>query len=177
MVALTYQLIGNACAIDEKNKSDIMLNSLPLKKNIIVLSKYVSVFIYAIAGTILYCILALISNLLNLPITVAYLNLENFLGGIVALILMNGIFFPVYFKVGYTKGRILSFILFFTFFFGIMSLRQLIDGKNFDWLNPIIVAINTWSIFQFAIVILAISFIIYTTSYLLSIKFYRNKEL
>lgn len=177
MVAITYQLIGNACAIDEKNKSDVMLNSLPVKKSVIVLSKYISVLIYAIAGTILYSILALITNTITLPINVAYLNLQNFLAGILALVLMNSVFLPIYFKMGFTKGRIVSMILFFTFFFGSLTLGSFLSDMNLQWFNSIIVTISAWSSFQFTIVIISISLLIYLISYLLSVKFYRSKEL
>src|SRR5665647_5605 len=49
-VAVTYMLMFQAFTLDNKNNSEIMLNSLPLIRKDIVLAKYLSVFLYAAFG-------------------------------------------------------------------------------------------------------------------------------
>lgn len=44
-VGVTYMLMSQAITLDDKNKSDVMLNSLPLRRKDIVLAKYLSVFL------------------------------------------------------------------------------------------------------------------------------------
>ncbi|GIN92692.1 hypothetical protein J22TS1_37430 [Siminovitchia terrae] len=51
ILAITYQLVLGASALEDKNNSDIILISLPIKRTTIVLSKYVSIYIYAAYAT------------------------------------------------------------------------------------------------------------------------------
>jgi hypothetical protein len=45
-----YLLIAGACSYDEQNRSEVFLNSLPITRKDIVLSKYLSIFVYAVIG-------------------------------------------------------------------------------------------------------------------------------
>ena len=49
-VAVTYMFMLQSITQDDKNMSEIMLNSLPLRRRDIVLAKYLSVFLYASLG-------------------------------------------------------------------------------------------------------------------------------
>jgi len=51
-VITTYFLITYALIYDDKNKSEIILNSLPLSRVDIVISKYISIFVFAAIGIV-----------------------------------------------------------------------------------------------------------------------------
>ena len=68
-IVVSYMLMIQACARDEKNKSEIMLNSLPLRRRDIVLAKYLSVFPYAILGILSYLLTQGAVSVTGIPIT------------------------------------------------------------------------------------------------------------
>jgi len=130
IVAFIYMLSMTACASEDKVKSDIMLNSLPIKRVNIVLQKYISIYIYFIMGTISYIVFSKLLQFLQIPIKTYSLTLEVFLAGFMASSFMAGLYFPLYFKFGYMKMRIVNFILFFLIFFGISLLSKYIQGST-----------------------------------------------
>jgi len=177
VVACTYMLLMTACAYEDKNKTDVMLNSLPLKKSTIILAKYISVFLYFVLATAAYLIFQYIIDRMGFSIEIYSLTLENFVGGLVAVSLLSGIYLPVFFKVGYIKSKVLNFILFFCFFFGISFLIDIL-GK---FKNGILLE-NITEFFQYtgdaviAAIILALVFIFMSISYYISLKLYRRRE-
>ncbi|MFC0418229.1 ABC-2 transporter permease [Cytobacillus solani] len=72
VLAITYQLVLGASALEDKNNSDIILISLPIKRATIVLSKYVSIYIYAAYAAIGFYLIYFIVNLLNLPLDIPF---------------------------------------------------------------------------------------------------------
>lgn len=177
IVAVTYMLISTASAYDDKNKCDVVLNSLPIARWEIVVSKYLSIFVYAAIGIIAYIITAFIITGFNIPLKVYSLTFEALIGGLFAIVLLNGIYLPVYFRFGYVKAKMVNFILFFVFFFGVMA------GANFLKENqdtPIIKALVTFLMsgtdVQIALAIISLMILIFLISCLLSIKFYKNRE-
>lgn len=52
-VAISYMLVLSANANDEKNKSEIILNSLPISRSKIVFAKYLAVAVYIVLGLLL----------------------------------------------------------------------------------------------------------------------------
>lgn len=63
--AVSYFLASGASALEDKNNSDMMLVSLPIKKQKIVLSKYISVYVFAAYAIIVTYLIVLIERLLN----------------------------------------------------------------------------------------------------------------
>jgi len=130
IVVFIYMLSMTACANEDKVKSDIMLNSLPIKRVNIVLQKYISIYIYFIMGTIIYIVFSKLLQFLQIPIKTYSLALEVFLAGFMASSFMAGLYFPLYFKFGYMKMRIVNFVLFFLIFFGISLLSKYMQGST-----------------------------------------------
>jgi ABC-2 type transport system permease protein len=54
-----YLLIAGACSYDEQNRSEVFLNSLPITRKDIVLSKYLSIFVYTVIGLVAGILIAL----------------------------------------------------------------------------------------------------------------------
>lgn len=170
VVALSYLLVQTACAYDEKNKTDIMLNSLPVKRFHIVLARYFSAFVALIIGTIEYSIIKIIIEALMIPINVYPISLSEFLGGFTALALLSSIYFPFYFKIGYIKAKMLNMILFLLVFFGIGGLSYILKA---GYPIPFIESLTE---LQFSILLSAAVFIIMILSFLLSLHFYNKRD-
>lgn len=177
LVAVTYMLSMTACAYEEKNKSDLLLNSLPIKRVNIVASKYLSVLIYAVMGILAYIAMITIINLLNMPLKTYPLSLEILIGSLAAVCLMTGIWFPIYFKFGYMKMRVANFVLFFLFFFGSSLMTQFIKSKQDSlWVKNIISFFDTKSDITIALLFLVIIALYMFLSFLLSVWFYNKRE-
>lgn len=177
VVAFTYIMVQSACAYDDKNKSDILLNSLPLNRSTVVIARYLSTFIFAIVAVIYYILLTGIINMLGLPFKVYPVSLEGAVGTLFALILITGIYFPIFFKVGYIKSKIVNFILFFGVFVGAgMIVPELMEDRNSAFAQKVIQFFSNQSDTQITVELFVIMVLLLIISYMFSIKFYRNRE-
>ncbi len=177
LVALTYMLSMTSCGYEEKNKSDIMLNSLPIKRTNIVAAKYLSVFVYFAMGMIAYVLFTKVIIMIQVPLKTYPITLEAFIGGFVAVSLMTGIWLPIYFKFGYMKLRVLNFVLFFLFFFGTSYLTKFFKEKqNSQWVQDIINFLNSQGNIRIALIIATMVIIFLIISYGLSVRFYSKRE-
>lgn len=74
MIISVYFFLITGNMEDEKNKSDILLNSLPVLRSRIVLAKYVSVFVYMFIGAFFLGIAGLVFHLPLFPFTTRLMN-------------------------------------------------------------------------------------------------------
>lgn len=177
LVALTYMLSMTSCGYEEKNKSDIMLNSLPVKRANIIAAKYMSVFVYFAMGMLVYALFSKIIIMAQIPLKTYPITLEAFIGGFVAVSMMTGIWLPIYFKFGYMKLRVVNFVLFFLFFFGTSYLNKFFkENQNSQWVQNIINFLNSQGNITIALIIFAMVIILLIISYGLSVRFYSKRE-
>ena len=178
IVAFTYILLMGAFAHDDKSKADTMLNSLPVKRESVVIAKYISLLLFLAIGAAVYIILFNIIQIINLPLKAFPLTLECLVGALFGVSLMNSIYFPVLFKIGYTRAKVLNLILFFAFFFGVPAIVNLftsnIDKEFFD---SILSVVNSQSDAVIGFSIVALAFLLLIVSYFISVKFYKQREL
>lgn len=138
-VAVTYMLLLQAIIQDDKNQSEVMLNSLPLRRGNIVLAKYLSAFVYATLGILSFLLAQGIVTVVGIPLSINQISLEEIFGAVIAMVVLIGSYFPIYFKFGYLRSRIVGTILFVVSIFLVamgLSLAQ-VGGVN----NPILKAI------------------------------------
>ena len=77
----TYMLMVQASIQDDKNKSEIMLNSLPLRRQDIVFAKYLSVFLYAVLVILSFLLTQGVVTIIGIPISISQdLFSQNFGG-------------------------------------------------------------------------------------------------
>lgn len=172
IITLTYILSTSNFSYDEKNNSHNFINSLPLTRSEVVISKYIVLFLYtALIITVISLLGALITTL-NLPRNIGYIKLATIKHSIFSILLMNSISYPLYFKLDIKKGQTFNVIMYLTFtmiIFNISSLNNSTALKNiilFAKDNPSIVG---FSLSAFIIVLTAASTI-------LSITFYERRE-
>ncbi|BAF58458.1 MAG: ABC-2 transporter permease [Pelotomaculum sp.] len=173
--ALSYMMIITSCAYDDKNKTDVMLNSLPLSRTEIVFARYLSAAVFFAVTVVVYMAVVFLSNIAGTPFKVFPPTAESFTGTVVAVSLLTGIYFPLYFKMGYIKSRYVNFILFFGFFFGISALGDMLrkGDTNLNNLNDFI---GNYTDVQIMACSLIFSALFMTASFALSLKFYRGRE-
>jgi ABC-type transport system involved in multi-copper enzyme maturation permease subunit len=178
VTAVTYLFIMTACAYDDKNKSDIMLNSLPIGRKKVVLSRYISIFAFALVAIAIYIIMAGVIKLASLPIKVRATTIEDVCGSIASLVIITSVYLPVFFKVGYIKSKILNFVLFFSMFFGVSMLAGFIKEHKISSTAVVnfVQFLERQSDITITSVLMVIMLIILLISYSLSVKFYKNRE-
>lgn len=117
LVGVAYTLINQACALDDKNKSEILMISLPLLRRDIVLAKYLSTFLYAIMALLSFVLAQSVVTILGIPVYVEKITIPGISGALFALILLVSIYFPIYFELGYLRSRWVGMFLFLACFF------------------------------------------------------------
>lgn len=175
-VGVTYMFIQYSCAIEDQNKSERILNSLPISRKKIVLSKYGSIILFSILSA---SVLGLLGTLaLNLtPINIRKMALEDIIGIFSVTWILAAIYLPVYFKFGYIKAKVFNMIMFFIFFFGpIMTINYLkkhTDNPLLKFIKDFITSMGS-SLSGGIVVATAIVFV--GISAIISIKIYYNRE-
>lgn len=179
-VGVTYLLMIQACARDDKNKSEVMLNSLPLRRRDIVFAKYLSTFPYAALGILSFLLAQNVVSLTGIPLTIDRLSLEGIAGALIAIMGMISFYYPVYFKLGFIRSNMVGMILFFGYFFGVgligSGLQKIHNPRTHNLIQGFAKWFQTQADWQIAFYLIAFAFALLAASILLSLKFYSSRE-
>lgn len=176
IVAFAYLMVMGGFAYDDKTKSDIMLNSLPIKRENVVMAKYISLFAYIAIGTIAFIAITSVISLLNMPIKTYPVTIELIVSAIFAVSLLSSICFPLMFKLGYIKAKTFNMILFVSIFCGIPFLVNFAPKPNSEFTKAFTTFLKNQSDVAIASGLLALSFVILLISYMISVKLYKRRE-
>lgn len=170
-----FMYIGIICTIgyDEQNKSDTILNSMPVHRSNIIISKYICLVIYFIVSmTIIICIplAAKFTVNENLPIFSVREVILIFLAGIT----MSSILIPLYYKFGYVNLKYVSMIVFLLIFSIPTILKKLMLSGRID-IQSLTSKIGNNS-FALNMFMLCIGLIIMFISMFITIFIYKRKE-
>ena len=150
---------------DEYNNWDAYAITLPGGRKSIVKSKYITslflTLLSAVITVLLNCLISVINN------TDVNEFISSLLGSICAIVIIQSIMYPLIFKFGMEKGRIVLFILVFVMVGVISLLKNIIKTPNI-----LVVLFNDYWFIVIPI-ILVISLLI---SYKISEKIYLKKE-
>lgn len=174
-IFISYSLLMGACGYDDKNKCDIMLNSLPISRVNLVISKYLSTFVFILIGLFVSFLITTILRFSSFYHLNRLMKIEDIMGAVISIILLSSFYFPIYFKFGYHKSRYINMILFFSAFF----IPPILVGTILKGGNPpyFIVYLNSQPNWLVAAFILIIAFLVVLISMFISSKIYLNKDL
>lgn len=176
ILAITYQLILGASALEDKNNSDIILISLPIKRTTIVLAKYVSIYIYAAYAALGFYLIYLISNLVNLPIDVPF-HSTVLIGAFFAVTMFCSLSLPLIFKYGYLKSKMANLVIFFVFVFGGTAVVGYLNEHDKMKLSQNIIGFfNHTSDIAALLILFVLLGVILVLSFFISLTFYRGRE-
>lgn len=190
-IMVTYTLLDRACALDDKNNSEIILNSLPLCRRDIVLAKYLSVFLYAAIAILSFVFAQEVVSVTGIPVLggapISKISLEGFVGALVAMVAFISLYYPIYFKLGYARIKWAAMILVLSLMFFIPVTGSLIAGEYGVVNNPILRNIivimerlgnwlQTQVGWQIASYMLVLALILMSASVRLSLRFYNRRE-
>jgi hypothetical protein len=169
-LALGYMLVYDAGLREDKSDGNKLLACLPIRKSIVVLSKYVSVYLYAALILIGNVVVRLAAVGLGLENYTFPITLEGAVGAMAALTVIFSIFFPLIFKLGFLKSRTINMIvLFVVVFAGTWVLSAVAERTG---VNPLEAEPGPGVVFVMTAGVLALL----TGSYFLSLSFYRKRE-
>lgn len=162
---IIVMLFISTFSYDEYNNWDAYAITLPGGRKNIVKSKYIAslflTLLSAVITVLLNCLISVINN------TDVNEFISSLLGSICAIVIIQSIMYPLIFKFGMEKGRIVLFILVFVMVGVISLLKNIIKTPNI-----LVVLFNDYWFIVIPI-ILVISLLI---SYKISEKIYLKKE-
>ena len=168
-IVISYMFVNFALSYDDKNKSEIALNSLPIKRNDIVIAKYISIFAFAAIGIIYSIIIGFIGKIAGLSMFTTTITLKNVVTILTYTCIFNLILFPIYFKIGFIKTQIFTVVLLFLTMIAFSNPNNIVEQKFTQFIN------NTSSLTQNSLAPI-IGLIFFMISLMLSIRIYNNKE-
>ncbi|EDS76212.1 ABC-2 transporter permease [Clostridium massiliodielmoense] len=151
---------------DEKSKWDIVVNSLPVQRSNIVFYKYFNMIIQMTLYLVFVSIVITLGNyttlininLFNKRVLMSILNMSSI------VLIFTAVVFPIYFKYGVTKMRIISILI-------IICIFAVIGGSGFLFSMADVRAINK------IIIINLVCLTMFIASSIVSVKIYTNKDI
>ncbi|SHK16547.1 ABC-2 family transporter protein [Caminicella sporogenes DSM 14501] len=172
-----YTMIMYTTAYDDKNNSEVFLNSLPISRSKIVLSRYISIFMFIIIGVISMMIASFVLKSFNILNISRMFKFHDFVNALIGLCCISFLYLPVYFKYGYVKAKMFNLILFAIGFGGPMLIKNILRfTKKPLWLDKFIMYLHLAPksvinlLFIIAVVILGL------ISFSISSIIYRKRE-
>ena len=176
ILSVTYMLALGSSALEDKNNSDKMLISLPIKRQIIVMSKYVSVYVFAFFAIIVCFLIYFIASLFY-PSFIQPITMEGLMAAIISITLFSSVSYPLIFKYGYMKSKMANLIVFFVLVFGGSELVNYSSQNNKLTLNQnILTNFNNRTDVEILIILMVPLALILIISYFLSLTFYNKRE-
>lgn len=175
-IMIAYILLIGACGHDDKNKADMLLNSLPINRIDLVIAKYLSTFVFIFIGLGITFMVTAALNFLGVIHLNTLMSLEGVVGASISIIILSSLFFPINFKFGYQKARYVNTMLFMAMFIVPVSLAKFIK-KGIGAPPSFIIYLNSqpdWIVGSFMLII---ALIIMVVSLLISARIYVNKDL
>lgn len=173
-VGITYIFVLGACALDDKNRSEILLNSLPISRHSLVTAKYLTSLWFLALGLVVSTLAGTVAHFAGLD-----RGLVNL--GTLAVIVFTGLLFislyyPIYFLFGYLKARYYNTLLFIAALFVPALLATKVSGVGLPaWLGYFLEWFNR-SQEAMALGFLGAGLLFVIISLLISIKFYQERE-
>ncbi len=130
-----YGLVVSLISNEEKRKTSLIFQSIPVRKKSIVIGKYLFSLLVIIFSASISSILPLVKTLMENDISYVYLS---FINSLIFCLFVFSIFFPLFYSLGYLKMQPINLIIFYGLIFFPIALNLL---KNVDILKPAVILI------------------------------------
>ena len=169
-IAIVGLILFNGFAeSDEKYKTGIMLNTLPIKRNDIINARFISLCLVYAGITLVYFLSASALHFVE-PDLYGAMNLSLIPAGILLVSLINVVQIPLYYLFDLQKSRVISFIV----MFGIIALISYLSTQV--WLEAFIRHFTKMNLVMINVSLLISAAIIYIIACSVSKKLYQHKE-
>lgn len=165
--------------VGEQNDLDSLYTIMGVKRKDVVFGRYAFMLVFDIIGILLVLLLSItLSFILSLPLD--YHQLFTTIGVItVIFMVVQFIQYPIFFKMGYMKAKLISYLpyIFITVIFLIVAnlAEQLDSSPTFTYIKELLIQIGNNPL-VFGIIMIIILLILLYVSFLVSKKFYGQRE-
>lgn len=163
--------VMNSHYYDEKDKTNIFLNSLPFTRKEIVSSKYIGSLVFTTITILVFIGLKGISQIISQD-SVELFNIELIILSYLLVMLFTSVYLPFFYK--FTQQYLL--VIFSAVFILVMfSIRYIYDFvmKNFSGVIDFFSSLSTGYLY---ILLTVITIIVFAISWFMSIKIYERKD-
>lgn len=167
-VCMGYAMTFAIFNLDDKNKSNIYLNSVPVKKSYTVIGRYLAVFIYVLIVFVTQVLMTEMMHLFRLNLSIRSLFELEYVSLIISIILVC-ISSPFFFKFSVNKALLISMLSYLTIgtVFGIAAM---VSNLN------VIAIIKGITIKNFSLISIPGCILLFLASSVLSLRFYPKRE-
>lgn len=173
--AISYFFLINSCQAEEKNNSEIILNSLPISRKEIVMSKYLLSLLITLA-TLAFVSLA---GGILISVGIAGMTLITYLESTLALVLslfFLSLYLPLFFKFGHGKTQAFTMVVFLLLFFVPGQLISFVMRNPENYVVAAALSLLENNPYTMVGMGLLLALVFMLVSLYLSIGFYRNRE-
>lgn len=173
VVFFMYIGVASAIGYDEKNKSDIILNSFPTNRSDIIISKYICLLIYFVVAAFIVTSIPMIADFVfkkNICLFRAREIIIFFLCGIT----ICSILIPLYYKFGYVNMKYVS-LIFYLLIFSIPTIISKLEYQGKINIVSLVAKIGNDSV-SMNMLLICIGLIIMFVSMFITIFIYKRKE-
>lgn len=174
---ISYSLTLYPTGYDDIYKGDVVLNSLPVKRVEIVISRYISSILFLFAGYAIIFAASIIGKNLIPQFVKQYADITVLLFAFVLIGLLYSVSFPVYYEFGASGEKIISTLIFLIFLAGPGLLVNIIKNNSGNKFIKCILNLLTKGPTSSAFLFCTITSVIYILSLILSVKIYEKKDL
>lgn len=167
-----FAFISNSGSFDDRSRSDLMWNSLPISRNKIVSAKYISVLIFGLfvigLVTVLQVLLYYLLKMYDQP----FPEINQLIIGFLFILFVAAIYYPIFYKFGEKYARILMMIT----VLGTVILGNMVWHFIKQKVEKALEFFSQYSIEQLLVYGIVVTLLLYGISWALSIKIYKAKD-
>lgn len=171
-----WLLILNANVYDEKNKSDIFLNSLPVSRKQIVGAKYASFLAFGLLSVGASAIVSWAMQWLAAPDDFQVVQWQDFVIVSSSVMLAGSVFYPLYYKFGGQYVRIAMLGLMFLAMIFANMIQWLVTQRFADTVGDVLHLLQSTSLPVMMLYLAAFTCIVALLSWKLSTGIYQKKD-
>lgn len=171
IIMLVFISVIYSNGYDDKNKSEVVLNSLPIDRVDIVRGKYVTLIIFILISCVFTLLFTNAIKTLGLKPDGRPADIWDIVTAISLLLVFYSVYYPMYFKLG--DLRMFNSILWMLVFIGPTILAKI--GKRFVT-KELITKLSSLNLKQIGLLVFIFSLVMYFISLQISKKLYMTRE-
>lgn len=171
IIMLVFISVIYSIGYDDKNKSEVVLNSFPIDRVDIVRGKYVTLIIFILIGSVFTLLFTNAIEALGLKSAGRPADIWDIVAAMSLLLVFYSVYYPLYFKLG--DLRMFNSILWMLVFVGPTILVKI--GKRFVT-EDLITKLASLNLKQIGLFVFIFSLVIYFISLQISKKLYMTRE-
>jgi len=176
-IVTPYLLLQTAVVYEDMNKTEIVLNSLPIKKDKLIMARYLSIFVYLVISVFIYISISFLIGIIDLPFKVESVTISGFVVAIMSLGILTSIYLPVYYKYGYIKAKLFHILFVMAAFFLPTFIVEIFnDNPDAAFVRSVNGFIQSISKGGLNLILVVLTCLIMTLSFFLSVCFYKKRE-